>query len=142
MQFRAMTSEIQYTGQLRTEAVHLQSGTRIYTDAPTDNKGKGESFSPTDLVATALGSCMLSIMAIRAMDMENVVLEGTRVEVTKIMLADPRRIGTIRIRFDFPPTLTLQPHQKTILEKAAHTCPVAYSLHPDLKTEVSFGWSE
>ncbi|MEJ7828929.1 MAG: OsmC family protein, partial [Segetibacter sp.] len=130
-----MTSQITYEGNLRTVATHLQSGTVIETDAPTDNQGKGERFSPSDLVATALGNCMLTIMGIKARDM-NVDLEGTKIDVTKIMVADPRRIGEIKVIFNFPGTLTIDEKQKTILERAAMTCPVIESLNADLKKSV------
>src|ERR1700742_3641706 len=106
-----MTSEIVYTGSLRTEAVHLQSGTVIETDAPTDNQGKGERFSPTDLLATSLGSCMLTIMGIKARDM-NISLEGTEVSIQKLMKPEPRRVGGIDVRFNFPSSLELDEKQK------------------------------
>ena len=134
-----MTSQITYEGNLRTVATHLQSGTVIETDAPTDNQGKGERFSPSDLVATALGNCMLTIMGIKARDM-NVDLKGTKIDVTKIMVADPRRIGEIKVIFNFPGTLTIDEKQKTILERAAMTCPVIESLNADLKKSVEFNW--
>lgn len=134
-----MTSEIIYKGQLRTEARHEQSGTVIETDAPVDNQGKGERFSPTDLVATALGSCMLTIMGIKARDME-IDLAGTQVAITKIMVADPRRIGEIQVTFTFRAGLELSDKDKTILENAARTCPVAKTLHPDLIQTIRFEW--
>jgi len=133
------TASIIYTGQLRTTATHLQSGTVIETDAPVDNRGKGERFSPTDLVATALGSCMLSIMGIKAMD-NNWAIEGTKVSVQKIMGTDPRRITGVTIVFDFPAGHNLGEKERTILERAAHTCPVAQSVHPDLVQDVTFNW--
>ena len=134
-----MTSQIRYEGNLRTVATHLQSGTVIETDAPTDNQGKGERFSPSDLVATALGNCMLTIMGIKARDM-NVDLKGTQIDITKIMIADPRRIGEIKAVFTFPANLQTDEKQRTILERAALTCPVLESLHPDLKKSVAFNW--
>jgi len=134
-----MTSEIVYKGELRTEAKHLQSATIIETDAPTDNQGKGERFSPTDLLATSLGSCMLTIMGIKARDME-VDLDGTQVSIKKIMKQDPRRVGGIEVDFDFPGTLQLDEKQRAILERAALTCPVAKSIHPDIELDVHFGW--
>lgn len=133
-----MTSEIIYKGTLRTEAKHLQSNTIIETDAPLDNQGKGERFSPTDLMATSLGSCMLTIMGIKARDMD-ISLEGTEVDIEKIMKAEPRRIGGINVQFKFP-ALNLDDKQKTILERAAHNCPVAKSIHPDIEVNVEFGW--
>jgi putative redox protein len=134
-----MTSEIVYKGELRTEAKHLQSATIIQTDAPTDNQGKGERFSPTDLLATSLGSCMLTIMGIKARDME-VDLDGTQVSIKKIMKQDPRRVGGIEVDFDFPGTLQVDEKQRAILERAALTCPVAKSIHPDIELDVHFGW--
>jgi uncharacterized OsmC-like protein len=136
-----MTSQIIYEGNLRTVAKHLQSETMIETDAPLDNQGKGERFSPTDLVATALGNCMLTIMGIKARDM-NVSLEGTKVDVTKIMASAPRRIGEIKVVINFPESLKVDEKQRTVLERAAMTCPVFESLHPDLKKDVEFKWRE
>ena len=134
-----MTSQIIYEGNLRTVATHLQSGTVIETDAPTDNQGKGERFSPTDLVATALGTCMLTIMGIKARDLQ-VNLEGTKVDITKIMSANPRRIGEIKIVIKFPGSVDADEKQRKIIEKAAMTCPVFESLHPDMKKDVEFEW--
>ena len=134
-----MTSQIIYKGDLRTQATHLQSNTIIETDAPTDNHGKGERFSPTDIVATALGSCMLTIMGIKARDLE-VNLEGTSIEITKIMAAEPRRISGVKVTFNFPEGLQVDEKQRTVLERAAITCPVAKSLHPDLVQDVVFNW--
>jgi len=135
-----MTSQIIYKGNLRTEATHLQSQTVIETDAPVDNHGKGERFSPTDIVATALGSCMLTIMGIKARDMQ-VNLEGTTVGITKIMADSPRRIGGIEVIFTFPESVQADEKQRLILERAAHTCPVAKSIHPDIQVNVHFGWT-
>jgi putative redox protein len=134
-----MTSQIIYEGNLRTVATHLQSGTVIETDAPTDNQGKGERFSPTDLVATALGNCMLTIMGIKARDMK-MDIEGTQIDITKIMIADPRRIGEIKVVINFPGSLKSDEKQRTIIERAAMTCPVFESLHPDLKKDIEFNW--
>ncbi|TAE71013.1 MAG: OsmC family peroxiredoxin [Bacteroidetes bacterium] len=134
-----MTSQIIYKGNLRTQATHLQSGNTLITDAPTDNHGMGEAFSPTDLLATSLGSCMLTIMGIKAAD-AGITLEGTTVEITKIMAANPRRVGEIHVVFNFPEGLTVDAKTQQILENAAHTCPVAKSLHPDLVTNVIFNW--
>lgn len=135
-----MTSEIKYEGNLRTVATHLQSGTVIETDAPTDNQGKGERFSPTDLVATALGTCMLTIMGIKARDL-NINLEGTKIDITKIMISNPRRIGEIKVVIKFPEDVEADEKQKTILERAAITCPVFESLHADMKKDVEFKWN-
>jgi putative redox protein len=134
-----MTSTVVYEGQLRTIATHLQSNTVIETDAPTDNQGKGERFSPTDLVATALGSCMLTIMGIKARDM-GLDLKDVKIDIQKNMKADPRRIGGVDLTFHFPESLVLDEKQKTILKNAALTCPVAKSLHPDLEQHVEFRW--
>ena len=134
-----MTFSIVYDGNLRTIATHLKSGTVIETDAPLDNQGKAERFSPSDLVATALGSCMMTIMGIKARDME-IDLKGTRIEMEKIMKSDPRRIGGINLTFSFPENLILMQKERTILERAAHTCPVIYSLHPDIELKVIFLW--
>lgn len=128
------TAKIIYPGQLRTQAMHLQSGSEIITDAPVDNQGKGEAFSPTDLVATALGSCMMTIMGIAAQT-HNFNVDGTKLRVTKIMRSDPRRIGEVIIDIDFPQTEYTQ-KQKKILQTCADTCPVALSLHPDVKQTV------
>lgn len=134
-----MTSQIIYKGGLRTSAIHLQSSTEIETDAPSDNQGKGERFSPTDLMATALGTCMITTMAIKANTM-NIVLDGSRVEVTKIMVSDPRRIGKLIAHVYFPSGLNLDDKQKEILERTARTCPVERSLHPDIELDMAFNW--
>jgi len=134
-----MTSTVIYDGDLRTVATHLQSGTVIQTDAPTDNQGKGEHFSPSDLVATALGSCMLTIMGIKARDME-VDLKGTKIEIQKIMKQEPRRIGGINLTFHFPNRLELTEKQQIIFERAAKTCPVVYSINPDIELRIEFNW--
>ena len=135
-----MTSQIIYKGGLRTEATHLQSGTVIQTDAPTDNQGKGERFSPTDLVTAALGTCMVTTMAIKAKSM-NIELDGTRLDVTKVMVSDPRRIGKIIVHVFFPAGLALDDKQKEFLERTARTCPVERSLHPDVELDMQFNWS-
>lgn len=136
-----MTSQIIYTSDLRTTATHLQSGSAIETDAPTDNKGKGERFSPTDLVATALASCMITTMGIKAQSMDNIVLDGTTADVTKVMYSDPRRIGKIVVHIQFPESLKhLSDKEKTILENTARTCPVERTLHPDLELDLQFNW--
>ena len=132
-----MTSKITYLGDLRTSSIHLQSGTEILSDAPTDNNGKGEAFSPTDLVANALGSCMMTIMAIKAKDLD-VDLVGSTIEITKVMNADPRRIGKIIV--DIKMAVTATEKEQTILERAAMTCPVFLSLHPEIQKEISFSW--
>jgi len=132
-----MTSKVTYLGELRTSSVHLQSGTEILSDAPTDNHGRGEAFSPTDLLANALGSCMVSIMAIKSKDL-NVNLEGSTVDVTKIMQAEPRKIAKIVIVMNM--SVAADEKTKTILERAAMHCPVLLSLNPDIEKEVTFNW--
>ncbi|TDP57881.1 OsmC family protein [Flavobacterium dankookense] len=131
------TSKITYQGELRTTCIHLQSGTEILTDAPTDNHGKGEAFSPTDLVATALGSCMVSIMAIKTRDLD-LELKDSTLEVTKIMQAEPRKIAKIVVVLNM--SIATSDKNKTILERAAMTCPVLLSLHPDIEKEVTINW--
>ncbi|HXB44664.1 MAG TPA: OsmC family protein [Puia sp.] len=136
-----MTSTVIYAGDLRTVAQHLQSGSLIETDAPLDNQGKAQRFSPSDLVATALGSCMMTIMGIKARDMQ-IDLKGTKIEVEKIMLLEPRRIGGVNLTFHFPGTLVLDEKQKKVLERAAHTCPVIYSINPEIAVKTEFRWQE
>lgn len=131
------TASIEYVGDLRTICIHLQSGTQILTDAPTDNHGKGEAFSPTDLVATALGSCMVSIMAIKSKDLE-VDLKDSTVSITKIMQPEPRKISKIIVELNM--SIATSDKNKTILERSAMTCPVLLSLHPDIEKEVTFNW--
>jgi putative redox protein len=131
------TSNITYVGDLRTVCIHLQSGTQILTDAPTDNHGKGEAFSPTDLVATALGSCMVSIMGIKSKDL-NVDLKDSTVSITKIMQSEPRKIAKIEVILNM--SIEISEKNKTILERAAMTCPVLLSLHPDIEKDVVFNW--
>lgn len=132
-----MTSKVTYLGDLRTTSIHLQSGTEIVSDAPLDNNGKGEAFSPTDMVANALATCMMTIMAIKAKDL-NVDLKGSTANVTKFMNAEPRRIATIEIEFDI--IGTQNDKEKIILERAALTCPVFLSLHPDIDKNIVFHW--
>lgn len=129
------TIETIYLGDLRTEITHVQSGNKVITDAPTDNNGKGEYISPTDMVAAALGSCMMTLMAIAARRLE-IELKGTRIEIQKVMAADPRRIAEIRLDFYFPGEYSEK--DRKILERAAETCPVGKSLHPDLKQVVNY----
>ena len=130
-----MISKIEYKGELRTEAEHLRSGKTIITDAPIDNQGKGEAFSPTDLVATALASCMMTIMGIVA-ERDGIKLEGTIAEVEKIMAKNPRRIGEIKIKIKFSQKLNRDEREK--LERAAKTCPVSGSLNENLKETFEF----
>jgi len=131
------TVKTTYVGGFRTENIHLQSGTQILTDAPTDNQGKGEVFSPTDLLATSLGTCMLTTMAIRTAK-DGIDMDGATCEITKIMAANPRRVAEIAVKFKFPKEYT--DAQKALLTDAALTCPVYYSLHTDLIKTVDFGW--
>ena len=130
-----MISKVKYKGELRTEAEHLRSGKTIITDAPIDNQGKGEAFSPTDLVATALASCMMTIMGIVA-ERDGIKLEGTIAEVEKIMAENPRRIGEIKIKIKFSQKLNRDEREK--LERAAKTCPVSGSLNENLKETFEF----
>lgn len=135
-----MTSTVVYKGNLRTELTHLLSGTVIENDAPIDNKGKGEKFSPTDLLATSLGSCMITTMAIKAADM-NLNFDGTTIEITKIMSTDaPRRIIEIKANFNFTGQFVATDTQKEQLIRIARSCPVEKSLHPDIKLDVVFNW--
>ncbi len=133
-----MTSTVVYQGDLRTEMTHLSSQTVIHTDAPKDNHGKGEAFSPTDLVATALGSCMLSIMGIYAKN-HDLDIRDTRADITKTMAANPRRIVQIDAVVTMP-ARNFSDKDRHALEHAALTCPVAHSLSADLKQVVSFVW--
>lgn len=135
-----MTSTIIYKGNLRTELTHVQSGTVIENDAPTDNKGKGERFSPTDLLATSLGSCMITTMAIRAADM-NINFDDTKIEITKTMSSDaPRRVVGIKVNLIFSDKFFATDEQKKQLENFARNCPVEKSLHPEINLDVSFSW--
>ena len=127
-----------YLGDLRTEAVHLRSGTRIITDAPTDNHGKGEAFSPTDLCAASLASCMLTIMGISARN-HGLNIDGASASINKIMASDPRRIACVEIRLEVPGS-QLDERQRKILETAARTCPVAFSLAEGVEQVVEFEW--
>ncbi|MTH14225.1 OsmC family protein [Flavobacterium sp. LC2016-01] len=133
-----MTSKVTYLGDLRTSSIHVQSGSEIISDAPLDNNGKGEAFSPTDTVANALASCMMTIMGIKARDLE-VDFVGSTAEVTKIMNAEPRRIGAIEIVFDMKSNADEK--SKTILERAAMTCPVFLSLSSEIEKKITFNWS-
>jgi len=134
-----MTATILYEGNLRCNAKHLQSGSSIETDAPTDNRGKGERFSPTDLVCTALGTCMITTMAIKANDM-GIELKGTSIDVKKYMVADPRRIGKIDVAVVFPSSLVLEEKDRIILQRVGDNCPVIKSLHPDIELNISYKW--
>ncbi|MEN2412850.1 OsmC family protein [Flavobacterium mesophilum] len=133
-----MTSKVTYLGDLRTSSIHVQSGSEIISDAPLDNNGKGEAFSPTDTVANALASCMMTIMGIKARDME-VDFVGSTAEVTKIMNAEPRRIGAIEIVFQMKSNADEK--SRTILERAAMTCPVFLSLSSEIEKRITFNWN-
>ena len=128
-----------YTGQLRTSARHIQSGAEVITDAPVDNQGKGEAFSPTDLLAASLGSCMLTIMGIAARE-HKFDIDGTRIAITKIMVSNPRRVGEVKIEFTFPHQNYTESQQR-ILKHAAHNCPVALSVHPDILQNIIFNFN-
>jgi putative redox protein len=137
--FIMATSKVTYNGQLRTTAIHLQSLTQIISDAPLDNQGKGEAFSPTDLLATSLASCMFTIMGITS-NTHHINIQQAEATVTKIMATQPRRVSEIYIQFSFPDKATYTDKQKNILENAALSCPVYHSLHPDIKKIIDFGW--
>lgn len=133
------TAKVTYQGDLRTQSIHLQSNNQIITDAPTDNHGKGEAFSPTDLLASSLGSCMLTIMGIKA-DSMNLDISGTTAEVTKVMAAEPRRVSEVHIEIQFQQSF--DERTQKVLEQAALNCPVAKSVHPDIQQVVNFHYAE
>lgn len=137
---KSMTSNVSYSGELRTLATHLQSGSTFETDAPTDNQGMGARFSPTDLVGTSLAACMITTMAIKAKDLEPKLI-GVKIETEKIMTAVPRRkIGKINISFHWREGIQFNEEEKIRLEEIAWTCPVKESIHPDLEVRVNFNW--
>ncbi|MDA7596745.1 OsmC family protein [Gammaproteobacteria bacterium] len=129
------TSTSKYSGELRTHSVHTQSGETYITDAPTDNEGKGEAFSPTDIVATSLANCMMTIMGIVS-KRKGLIIEGTEAKIDKLMGTDPRRITEIKIDFYFP--VNFSEDERKLLEKSALNCPVAKSLSSDLKQNIEF----
>ena len=134
-----MTSSVEYNGDLRTTCTHLKSGNNFETDAPVDNNGKGERFSPTDLLATSLGTCMLTVMGIKARTM-GFDLSDMKIEVLKIMKADPRRVGGINLTFHIPEKLvSIDEKTKNILINTAETCPVIKSIHPDIEVNIDWG---
>lgn len=133
-----VTVKTTYLGNLRTENIHLQSGNKIITDAPVDNRGKGEAFSPTDLLATALGNCIMTIMGIKAMD-NGFNIDGAEIEITKIMADAPRRVDEVEMVFNFPKK-NYTPEQIAIIEGCACISPVPLSVHPNLKQTVKFNW--
>jgi uncharacterized OsmC-like protein len=132
------TVKTTYLGDLRTENIHLQSGSKIITDAPLDNRGKGEAFSPTDLLATSLGTCIMTIMGMKALD-NGIDLTGTEIEITKIMASAPRRVGEVILEFNFPKK-GYSEEDKLLIESVAATCPVPLSVHPALKQTIVFNW--
>lgn len=134
-----MTSKVTYNGELRTTCVHLASGNEFITDAPVDNNGLGRAFSPTDTVATGLASCMITVMGIKARDLE-VELKGAEVEVTKHMASDPRRIAKIEVVFHLPSSISQK--NRTILQRIGDTCPIHYSLHPDIEKVITYNWDQ
>ena len=132
-----MTATVVYKGDLRCECTHLQSGTVTETDAPTDNRGKGERFSPTDTLCVSLATCMITTMGIRAGDM-NLDLSGTKIHVTKHMLSDPRRVGKIEVTLHLPKLR--EEKDRMLLEKIGDGCPVMRSIHPDLQVVAEYKW--
>ena len=135
------TVKITYLGDLRTTSTHLQSGNQLITDAPTDNMGKGEAFSPTDLLATATGTCMLTTMAIVA-QRDEIELSGSEVEVTKIMSqTPPRKVARLEINLKLKTNIALTDEQIKKLENTAHKCPVSLSLHPEVEQVIFFEWT-
>lgn len=132
------TVKTTYLGDLRTENIHVQSGSKIITDAPIDNRGKGEAFSPTDLLATALGNCIMTIMGIKAMD-NGIDIVGTEIEITKIMANDPRRVSEVIMEFKFPKK-GYSDDEKRLIESVAGTSPVPLSVNSGLKQTVRFNW--
>lgn len=132
-----MTASIIYKGNLRCEAEHLQSKTTIETDAPTDNRGKGERFSPTDLLCVSLATCMLTTMGIKAADM-NVDISNTRADVTKHMASDPRRVSKVEVTVTLPGNANEK--ERIILEKTGTNCPVAKSIHPEIVLVLNYQW--
>jgi len=132
------TIKSKYLGDLRTECIHLQSGNKIFTDAPTDNQGKGEAFSPTDLLATSLGSCIMTIMGIVARD-NNIDITGTEIDITKIMASDPRRISEVIVEFNFPDK-DYTDEEKKIIEAVTGTSPVPLSVHYQMKQTIKLNW--
>ena len=132
-----MTSKVIYTGELRTTCIHIASGSEYITDAPKDNHGLGQAFSPTDTVATGLANCMLTVMGIKARSL-GIDITNTTAEVTKTMASAPRRISEIKVHIKMP--MGIPEEHRSILEKTANTCPVIYSIHPDIEKDISFQW--
>ncbi len=134
-----MMASVVYKGSLRCECTHVQSGTVIETDAPTDNRGKGERFSPTDSLCVSLGTCIITTMGIRAQDMD-IELGGTTLAITKHMLSEPRRIGKIEVDLKFPSTINLSEKDKLFLQKIGDNCPVMKSINPAMEVIVNYDW--
>ncbi|MFT5749623.1 MAG: putative redox protein [Ancylomarina sp.] len=132
------TVKTTYLGDLRTENIHIQSGNKIYTDAPVDNQGKGEAFSPTDLMATSFGSCIMTIMGIVARD-NNIDIVGTELNITKVMAADPRRVSEVVAEFVFP-NKPYTDDEKKIIESVAGTSPVPLSVNPNMTQNIKLVW--
>ena len=137
-----MTSRVDYHGELRTTCTHLKSSSSFETDAPVDNHGKGERFSPTDLMATSLATCMATVMGIKARTL-GFDLNGLSIQVLKIMKENPRRVGKIELGFTIPGTLaSIEPTTKDLLKQIGHNCPVMKSIHPDIEVSIDWGlWS-
>jgi putative redox protein len=133
-----MTASIIYQGNLRCMATHLQSGSIIETDAPTDNRGKGERFSPTDLLCVSLATCIVTTIAMKASDMD-INIDDSKIAVTKHMLSDPRRVGKIDVKIDFT-AQNVDEKTKIILERVGHNCPVHKSIHPDVEMNIEYVW--
>ncbi|MEI6059783.1 MAG: OsmC family protein [Bacteroidota bacterium] len=134
------TSRVDYNGDLRTEVTHVKSGQAFITDAPTDNQGKGEAFSPTDLLATSLGVCAITVVGIAA-SAHGFNVDGTVIKVTKIMATDPRRVGEVIVEMNFP-DIKYSEKEKNIIRHTINTCPVGRSLHPDLKQTFILNFSD
>lgn len=135
-----MTATIQYEGDLRCSATHLQSGSSFETDAPTDNRGKGEKFSPTDTLCVSLATCMITTMGIKGADM-GADLRGSTLEVTKHMKSDPRRIGKIEVVLNLSCTPSPDERTRRLLQAAGDNCPVMKSIHPDVEVLSTYNWS-
>jgi putative redox protein len=133
-----MTASIIYQGNLRCMATHLQSGSIMETDAPTDNRGKGERFSPTDLLCVSLATCIVTTIAMKASDMD-ININDSKIAVTKHMLSDPRRVGKIDVKIDFT-AQNVDEKTKIILERVGHNCPVHKSIHPDVEMNIEYIW--
>jgi uncharacterized OsmC-like protein len=132
-----MTASIIYNGSLRCAATHLQSGAIVETDAPTDNMGKGERFSPTDLVCVALATCIITTIGIKAAE-HDISVDNTKLEVAKYMVANPRRIGKIYVKVHFP--IVPSEKMRIIFENLGKTCPVHRSIHPDVELQIEYHW--